>query len=151
MIYIVFQNKNLLVKQDAVIYQHENLIDNLKILIPQEYNGHALKDFDVYLQYENITNNVKNIKLNLTEETYKDMMIYALPIDNELTHGASKLKICLKFRKIEKKGSQTLEYRMNSGDAFLNIIKSSDYKDYKIDDFDNNSSCDLESHYIIEF
>lgn len=151
MVYIVFKNKELLIKQDSVIYQHENLIDNIKILIPQEYNGHQLKEFDVYLQYENITNNVKNIKLRLTDELYKEMMIYTLPVDSELTYSASKLKICLKFRKIERNENKTLEYRMNSGDAFLDIVKSSDYKDYKIDVFDSETDCDLESHYIIEF
>lgn len=151
MVYIVFKNKELLIKQDAEIYQHENLIESMKVLIPQEYNGHFLRNFDVYLQYENITNNVKNIKLKLSEETYKDMLVYILPIDNELTYSASKLKICLKFRKTEQKEDKIIEYRMNSGNAFLDIIKSSDYKDYKINDFDNETNCDLESHYIIEF
>lgn len=151
MIYIVFKNKELLIKQDSVIYQHESLIDSLKILVPQEYNGYQLKNFDVFLQYENITNNVKNIKLKLTDEMYKDMLVYELPIDSEITYGASKLKICLKFRKLEMIDNKTIEYRMNTGDAFLDIIKSSDYKDYKIDAFDSESNCDLESHYIIEF
>ena len=151
MIYIVFKNKELLVKQDSIIFQHENLMDKIKILIPQEYNGYQLKDFDIYLQYENITNNVKKIKLILSDETYKDMLVYILPVDNELTYSASKLKICLKFRKIEYKEDKTFEYRMHSNYSFLDIVKSSDYDDYKIETDGNGTDCDFDSHYIVEF
>lgn len=144
-------SKELSLKQDSLIFQHENLMDNLKILVPQKYKDKDLKYFTAYIQFETITNNVFTKKLVLKEELYKDMLEYTLPIDTDLSFGAGKLKLSLKFRKKEYQGNDLYEYRLNSGICFLDINPSTDYNDYKFETDNNETGCDFESHYIIEF
>lgn len=144
--------KELSLKQDSIIFQHENLVDNLKILVPQKYNDKELKYFTAYIQFEMITNNVITKELILCDELYKDMLEYKLPIDKDLSFGAGRLNITLKFRKKEYQGEKLYEYRMNSGSCFLDIQPSTDYNDYKFETDDTDKpSCDFESHYVIEF
>lgn len=152
MITILFKDtKELSLKQDALIFQHENLVDNLKILVPQIYNKKELRYFKAYIQFETITNNVITKELVLCDELYKDMLEYKLPIDEKLSFGAGRLKINLKFRKKEYQGSNLYEYKMNSGECYLDINPSTDYSEYKFEADDTETNCDFESHYIIEF
>lgn len=93
---IMNPDKSLSKKSSAVIYQGENLVDNVKFLLPQMYGDLSLADFTVCLTYIDPANISRTEKLVLKDANYKgSMLYYCLPVTSTLTKFAGNIKVHL--------------------------------------------------------
>lgn len=128
--------KELVVSVRKAIYQNENLVDNLRFLIPQTYGGQALSEFTVNLQYVTPANEVVTEELTLNDDQYKGMLEYILPIDTKITALAGKVQklhliFCKKVGGGTDRGKPT-ECILNTSEIYIEVLPSTDYRDFII-------------------
>lgn len=80
------------------IMQKSKLYDYLHFLVPQFYNGFPMKDTTVLMEYTlPLSHSQRSEFLHMSEDLYKDMIEYRLPIDTKLTEEAGDVEIELTF------------------------------------------------------
>ena len=108
-------DKRLSKRSETTLYQGENLVDKLKFIIPQTYNGIDLSTFTVCLAYTDPANVVRRDTLALVDANYKEsFMCYHVPVTSALTKFAGDIKVHL----IIKNDQGQL---MHSGDTVISI------------------------------
>ncbi|MFR4451574.1 MAG: hypothetical protein ACLT5W_01810 [Ruminococcus sp.] len=117
------------------IFQHDNLIDKLQIVIPKEYHEMSLEDFQVQLSYTTPGN--IHYKDNLTKSETQDKenhTVYEFPIvDSAFTAVAGEIKdIALLLTKtvIREDAQKPLLYKLHTATTKLTIYPSTDYDSY---------------------
>lgn len=114
--YTILMNSDKSLSKTVVttLFQGENLVDKFRFLIPQTYNGLQLSEFTTTLKYIDQGNTIHSEKLTLSDELYKDHLLFCLPINSELTKFAGNITIHL----VLNKGNQ---YILHSGEAVISI------------------------------
>ena len=119
----------------AKIFQHDNLVDKLRILIPKEYHAMSLSDFKVQFSYTTPGN--IHYKENLAKSQTQDKeshTVYEFPIvDSAFTAVAGEIKdIALLLTKtvIREEDQKPLLYKLHTATTKLTIYPSTDYDSY---------------------
>ena len=83
------------------IMQRSKLFDNFHFLCAQTYRGESIADCTVVLEYKKpVSQEYVTEYLTLSEDLYKDMLEYKLPIDTCFTAEAGNLEVQLTFYRI---------------------------------------------------
>lgn len=112
-------DKSLSKTKVQTLYQGENLVDQLSFLIPLQYGDFMLSDFETKLIYIDPCNYMHSETLKLSENDYKGMLQYRLPVDNKLTRYAGNIKIRLVFK--------NNELILRSGETSITISSTSPF------------------------
>lgn len=101
---ILIQNKDnsaIATEREALI-QNSKLVDVLKFIVPKEYNGYEMSEFDFYIEYQTpISHSVKIETLTIADANYKDdYILYQLDVDTDITHEAGDIEMNLYFSKV---------------------------------------------------
>ena len=112
-------DKSLSKTKVQTIYQGENLVDQLSFLIPLQYGDFMLSDFEAKLIYIDPCNYIHSEILNLSDNDYKGMLQYRLPLDSKLTKYAGDIKFRLVFK--------NNEFVLRSGETSITITTSAPF------------------------
>ena len=124
-IVVMQKDKSLLATVTTTLYQHENLVDKVFFLFPQNYNGLELSDCTAVIKYLDQGNVPHTEALQKSEELYKDHLQYFLPIDSSLTKFAGDVKVRITFSKTDV--AENKQYVLNTGEITISIAPLSDY------------------------
>lgn len=84
------------------IMQRSKLVDDLHFLMEPTYNGFDMSKFTATMQYITpVGRELRTETLVLSDERYKDMLEYKLPIDTNITKEAGDVAINLSFIWVE--------------------------------------------------
>ena len=93
------EHKELITTQVRKLYQGENLVDNLRFLIPQKYGEIDLTPYVATLICTNQDDAVWNEELCLAPENYnKTTLCYHLPVDSNLTKHSGDIRIRISLK-----------------------------------------------------
>ena len=108
-------DKSLTRTVETTLYQGERLVDKIKFLLPQTYDGLDLSQFEVYLTYVDGGNVLHSEQLELSDPNYKgSMLCYCVPVGCCLTRFAGDVEVHLTLSKSKKQ-------IMHSGDTNIYI------------------------------
>ena len=124
-IVVMQKDKSLLATVTTTLYQHENLVDKVFFLFPQNYNGLELSECTAVIKYLDQGNVPHTEALQKSEELYKDHLQYFLPIDSSLTKFAGDVKVRITFSKTDV--AENKQYVLNTGEITISIAPLSDY------------------------
>lgn len=124
-IVVMQKDKSLLATVTTTLYQHENLVDKVFFLFPQNYNGLELSECTAVIKYLDQGNVPHTEVLQKSEELYKDHLQYFLPIDSSLTKFAGDVKVRITFSKTDV--AENKQYVLNTGEITISIAPLSDY------------------------
>lgn len=120
--YIVMnEDKSLAVRERVTIYQTENLVDKIQILLPQNYKDLSIADSTVQLEYIDVANIPHAEVLKLCDEMYRDRLQYVLPVDSRLTQFAGDIPVHISI------GGQNSEL-LHTGDVTITVEPFDWYK-----------------------
>ncbi len=95
------------------IMQRSKLFDNFHFLCAQTYRGESISDCVVVLEYKKpVSKEYETEYLTLSEDLYKDMLEYKLPIDTQFTAEAGNLEIQLTFYRITMNEDGTVKQQV---------------------------------------
>lgn len=135
-IILVCDDNTLLVTKKERIMQRSKLVDNLQFYVPQLYNNIDMSDYTVQLEYVlPCSKKYCTEILTRSDGTYKEHLIYSLPLDTNLTAEAGKLELQLTFAKVNLKedGSSEQSVRKTST-VEIEIVPISAWSDIIPDD-----------------
>lgn len=99
---LVTEQNELVTSVKERIMQRSKLVDKLQILMDPDYKGHDMSTFTVMLEYLlPVSKEYKTENLVLSDELYKDKLVYSLPFDTNLTREAGSIEIKLTCVKAE--------------------------------------------------
>lgn len=131
-IVVMQKDKSLLATVTTTLYQHENLVDKIFFLFPEEYNGLVLSDCTAVLKYVD-QGNVPHVEvLEKADELYKNKLQYFLPVDSLLTKFSGDIKLRITFTKTDMEVKK--QYVLNTGELTISISPLSDYYSYVPDE-----------------
>lgn len=154
--YTILMNADKSLSKTVVttLYQSESMVDKIKFLVPRQYNGLDLTQFNTILKYTDQGNVVHTEKLIAFDKAYKNNWIcYYLPIDSDIARFAGDIKIHLVF-------NRGIEYTLHSGDTVITIdpvdpcyqhITSAPTPEKPEDGDGGGSSGDEEGYEVVEF
>lgn len=141
-------NKSLITPKRIILYQGESLMDSLKFLIPKDYNGTDLSDFEVKMQYMIPGNVGCNESLVKSDEEYNEThLCYYLPIDSKITQYAGDITLSLiiyKYDSLQKK-----KFQLHTGKITLSVKPTEAF--YQFADGDDSSGFDDNEFDVVEF
>ena len=118
--------KMLKITQNKVLYQGENLVDQMQILVPQYYEDNDLTKFTAALEYVDAAGNAHLDILVPDEDLYKENYIrYTLPLTTHITHMAGEVKLQLTFNYVNP--DELVQYTLHSSEITTEIHPVSDY------------------------
>ena len=129
---VMNKNKELVITKSAVLYQRENLVDKIQILIPQTYNDVALADWIATIKYVDQANIPHAEILVKDEELYKDRLRYVLPVDTSLTKFSGDVIIRITLSKLDLESKK--QYVLHTGEATIPIVPLKDYYNFVPDE-----------------
>lgn len=96
---ILIQNDNVaLITEKQRLMHKSKCVDTLRFLVEPEYKGYDMSGFTMMMQFMTpSTHTHKSEILELSAETYKNYLQYALPVDTDLTSEAGEIEIQLTF------------------------------------------------------
>lgn len=113
------------------IMQNDNLVDKIRILIPKEYRGMDLFDFQAELHYTTPGNVPYDILLQKSSTQDKEgYIIYEFPIDNIFTAVAGDIKnifLLLTKTVVREGGLKPRLYKIHTDTTQLTIHPSTTY------------------------
>ena len=113
-------NKSLITPKKVVIYQGENLMDNLNFIIPKTYNDIDISDFSISMEYILPGNIVYTENLTKSDDEYSDTHnCYTLPIDSKLTTCAGDVTLSLLIFKIDSMLNK--KYQLHTGSLIITV------------------------------
>ena len=131
-IVVMQKDKSLLATVTTKLYQHENLVDKIFFLFPEEYHGLYLSECTAVLKYVD-QGNVPHVEiLEKQNELYKNKLQYFLPVDSSLTKFAGDIKLRVTFTKTDMEVQK--QYVLNTGEITISISPLSDYYAYVPDE-----------------
>lgn len=122
---VMNENKTLRSLSTICLYQRENLVDKIRILLPVKYNELDLSSFNVVLTYVDTANIPHSELLELQDELYKDRLCYHLPVDTKLSKFAGDVKIRLSLSYLDL--DERKQYALETSDYTITILPVNDY------------------------
>lgn len=106
------------------IMQRSKMVDSLHFLVEPTYQGQNMADFVCMLQYcPPISKEPKSEILSLSDEMYKGMLEYKLPLDTDLTREAGDVELNLTFTRVEMFADGTgVQYVRKTQDGTLKVL-----------------------------
>lgn len=129
---IMDANKQLVTTIKQVLYQRENLVDKIQILIPQYYQNIDLSDWIAVLKYVDQANIPHAEKLTKDSDIYKNRIRFYFPVDTELTKYSGDITIRITLTKIDM-NSKT-QYVLHTGETTITISPLKDYYSFVPDE-----------------
>lgn len=126
-IIIMDSDKQLIPTIRQAIYRGENMMDDVKFLLPLTYKKFDLSEFTVVLQY--IQNNKIVHEETLTMDNpplRNDRLSFSLQLNSIFTKKEGKLKIQLRVTKIDTEAS--VQYILKTSDCCIDILPSYYYE-----------------------
>ena len=115
-------SKDLIATSSTKIYQQENNVDSIAILLPCTYSDMDLAEFAVKLKYIDMANLIHEEELVKDEEVYKEQFYrYVFPITKEFTQIAGEISFMIEI-------SQGEEFVLHTGTVTINILPWKDYR-----------------------
>lgn len=129
---IMDANKQLVTTIKQVLYQRENLVDKIQILIPQYYQNIDLSDWIAVLKYVDQANIPHAETLTKDSDIYKNRIRFYFPVDTELTKYSGDITIRITLSKIDM-NSKT-QYVLHTGETTITISPLKDYYSFVPDE-----------------
>lgn len=133
---IVLRDDNILTTtvQERVM-QRSKMVNSLHFLVEPTYQGQNMADFVCMLQYcPPISREPKSEILSLSDELYKDMLEYKLPLDTNLTMEAGDVQLNLTFVRVEMLADGTgIQYVRKTQDGTLKVLPISAWSNFTPD------------------
>lgn len=127
---VMNSDKSLTRTVETTLYQGERLVDKIKFLLPQTYDGLDLSQFEVYLTYIDGGNALRSERLELSDSNYKgSMLYYCVPVGCCLTKFAGNVEVHLTLSKDKKQ-------IMHSGDTNIYITPTDPWYHKIVDVYD---------------
>ncbi len=99
---IVNSDNELVLTQKEVITKGSKLVDKIHFLVDPAYKDVDMTDYSVVLEYVSpISKAYKTINLTKSDELYKEMIEYVIPVDTDITKEAGDVEIKLTFSKAD--------------------------------------------------
>lgn len=122
---IVLRDDNILTTtvQERVM-QRSKLVNSLHFLVEPTYHGQNMADYVCMLQYcTPVGKEHKSEILSLSNDLYKDMLEYKLPLDTDLTAEAGDVQLNLTFSHVEMLADGTgVQYVRKTEDGTLKVL-----------------------------
>lgn len=125
-------NKQLVTTIKQVLYQRENLVDKIQILIPQYYQNIDLSDWIAVLKYVDQANIPHAETLTKDSDIYKNRIRFYLPVDTELTKYSGDIIIRITLTKIDM--NTKTQYVLHTGETTITISPLKDYYSFVPDE-----------------
>lgn len=123
--------KYLRITTNVVVYQGDNAVDKIQIIVPSTYGDVDLTKFIATLEYKDSYQNAYLDILVPDEELYKDVYIrYTLPITTSITKCAGEITAKLSLNHVDKE--ELVQYALHTSEVKFEIHPQSDY--YKFAD-----------------
>ena len=128
---LVKDTNELLVTVKERIMQRSKLVDSLHFLVNPTYKELDMTDFTVSMEYIlPVSKRYKSEILVLSEELYKDMLEYKLPIDTALTSEPGDIEVQLTFIKADLDANgHTVQYVRKTTPTLITIVPISAWSD----------------------
>lgn len=129
------ENNQLVTTVKERIMQRSKLVDNLHFLVEPSYKGLDMSAFTVMLEYVlPISREYKTEVLVKSDELYKGMLEYKLPLDTNITREHGNVEMQLTFTKTEMDTDGKIVARVRkTSKCDINIIPITAWSDYIVD------------------
>lgn len=116
---ILINDNNTLTKSVITRIMHRsNMVDQIHFLTNPTYNDLDMTEFMVTMQYRTpVSHTYRVVNLIRSEELYKDMLEYKLPVDTKITAEAGDVEITFVFTKFELQPDGTQVKRVRNTDT----------------------------------
>lgn len=96
------EDNELVTSVQERIMQRSKLVDSLHFLVEPIYKKENMAEYECLMEYIlPVSREYKSEILSLSEDKYKDMLEYKLPLDTNLTREAGEVQLQLSFVKLE--------------------------------------------------
>ena len=129
---VMDDNKQLITTVKNTLYQRENLVDKIQILIPQFYHDTDLSDYTTVLKYVDQANVPHAETLSKDPDIYKEHIRFYLPVDTELTKYSGDIIIRITLTKIDM--NTKTQYVLHTGETTITISPLKDYYSFVPDE-----------------
>lgn len=129
---IILGNDNILVTSvQERIMQRSKLVDNLHFLVEPIYKEENMADYVCLMEYVlPVSREYKTEILKLSDDMYKGMLEYKLPLDTYMTREAGDVEFHLSFSKLEMLADGTgVQHVRKTSDGLLKIVPISAWSD----------------------
>lgn len=100
-------DKRLVPTVRRIIYQGENMVDEIKFLLPQKYENFEISGSTVMIQYIENEKIYFQEKLNMDDHPFRDNILsFSLPVDSAFTYKEGELEIQLLITKEDSSKNQ---------------------------------------------
>ena len=132
---LINENNEIVTTVKERIMQRSKLVDNLHFLMSPSYKGLDMSDFTVTMEYVlPISREYKTETLIKSDELYKDMLEYKLPLDTNMTKEHGDVEIQLTFTKTEMDVDGNIITRVRkTSKCYIKVISITAWSDYVVD------------------
>ena len=117
------------------IMQRTNCADKVQILIGKQYRDIDMSNSIVYMEYKlPISNKLKLLKLNKSEDKNDDWMRFVIPSDLQFTSEAGDIAVVFKIYSIQFIDEKAVWVNRNSQEGFITITPIVPWSDIEIDE-----------------
>lgn len=117
------------------IMQRTNCADKVQILIGKQYRDIDMSNAIVYMEYKlPISNKLKLLKLNKSEDKNDDWMRFVIPSDLQFTSEAGDIAVVFKIYSIQFIDEKAVWVNRNSQEGFITITPIVPWADINIDE-----------------
>ena len=111
------------------IMQKEKLVNKIWFLVAPYYNGYDMSQCTITMRYLlPISKEFRTETLVLSEERYKDYLVYVLPIDTDLSKEFGDIELNLTFTMLDVDNNGNIVQRVRKTDShFLHITQLPDW------------------------
>jgi len=129
---LINSDNTMSVTEKQRIIQRSKLVDDFQFLVLPVYNGHDMSHATVLLEYlKPVSKEYKTEILEVSDQMYKEYLVYNLPVDTEFTKEAGELKVQLSFIYVDmdESGVTTQRVRKIAPPLDIDIIPISAWSD----------------------
>ena len=132
---LVNEQNELVTTVKERIMQRSKLVDDLHFLVEPDYKGHDMREFSVTMEYVlPISREYKTETLVQSNELYKDMLEYKLPLNTNITKEHGDVEMQLTFTKTEMDVDGNIITRVRkTSKCSMKIIPITAWSDYIVD------------------
>lgn len=133
---LINEDNTLMTSVKERIMQRSKLVDELCFLANPTYKGYDMSQFTAVLEYLTpVSKRYKTEILTLSNEDYKDRLMYVLPFDTELTAEAGKVELQLTFSCVElDNNGKTVQRVRKTSKTYIDIHPITAWSDIIPDD-----------------
>lgn len=128
------ENKVITTVKETIM-QRTNCADKVQILIGKQYRDIDMSNAIVYMEYKlPISNKLKLLKLNKSEDKNDDWMRFVIPSDLQFTSEAGDIAVVFKIYSIQFIDEKAVWVNRNSLEGFITITPIAPWADINIDE-----------------